>query len=219
MILHLETSTQTCSVALSNQGMLVAIEESHAEQYIHGEQLTLYIQKVLVAADITPDQLTAVSVSKGPGSYTGLRIGMSTAKGLAFGLNIPIMGISSLESLIALGQLKYTDATFAAAFAARKSEVFLRIQSEKSLLLEDQSVDLENFTFEANRPLVLLGNTCHSLFDYFGSQQHISDETIVPSALGQVLLAWKRIEIGAVDELYTLTPNYTKPCFITHKKG
>ena len=80
-------------------------------------------------------------------------------------------------------------------------------------------MDLENFTFEANRPLVLLGNACHSLFDYFRSQQHISDETIVPSALGQVLLAWKRIEIGAVDQLYTLTPNYTKPCFITQKKG
>lgn len=219
MILHLETSTQICSVALSNQGKLVAIEESYAEQYIHGEQLTLFIQKVLAAADLTPDQLTAVSVSKGPGSYTGLRIGMATAKGLAFGLNIPIIGISSLESLIAQGQLKYSDATFAAAFSARKSEVYLRIQSEKSLLLEDQSVDLENFTFEANRPLVLLGNACHSLFDYFRSQQHISDETIVPSALGQVLLAWKRFEIGAVDQLYTLTPNYTKPCFITQKKG
>lgn len=120
MILHLETSTHICSVALSNQGKLVAIEESYAEQYIHGEQLTLYIQKVLTSAEITPDQLTAVSVCKGPGSYTGLRIGMSTAKGLAFGLNIPIIGVSSLESLIALGQQKYSDATFAAAFAARK---------------------------------------------------------------------------------------------------
>jgi len=219
MILHLETSTHICSVALSNQGKLVAIEESYAEQYIHGEQLTLYIQKVLTSAEITPDQLTAVSVCKGPGSYTGLRIGMSTAKGLAFGLNIPIICISSLESLIALGQQKYSDATFAAAFAARKSEVFLRIQSEKSLLLEDQSVDLDHFTFESKGPLVLLGNACHTLFDFFGSQHHISDETILPSASGQMLLAWKRFEIGAMDDLNFLTPNYTKPCFITQKKG
>jgi tRNA threonylcarbamoyladenosine biosynthesis protein TsaB len=219
MILHLETSTHICSVALSHQGKLVAIEESHAEQYIHGEQLTRFIQKVLAAADLTPDQLTAVSVSKGPGSFTGLRIGMATAKGLAFGLNIPIIGISSLESLVAQGQLKHSDATFAAAFAARKSEVFLRIQSEKSLLLDDQSVDLEHFTFESNRPLVLLGNACHSLFDYFGSQHHILDETIVPSASGQISLAWKRFENDNIDDLITLSPNYTKPCFIAQKKS
>ena len=90
-ILHLETSTKVCSVALSLDGACIALKESNTDDYQHAEQLTLYIQDVLTQSSLTLKQLNAVSVSSGPGSYTGLRIGVSTAKGLCYALGIPLI--------------------------------------------------------------------------------------------------------------------------------
>lgn len=219
MILHIETSTQICSVALSNQGQLIALEESNSEQYVHGEQLTSYIQKALNTAGIAPNQLNAISVAKGPGSYTGLRIGMATAKGLAVGLNLPIFGVSSLESILSLAQQKYGTATFAAALPARGSEVFLRIQSEKAVLVDDQAVDLDNFQWSMDAPSVIVGAGGHQLYEYLGHPECMVDASMVPSAVGQINLAWRRWLAGQADVLNELSPNYTKPCFIAQKKS
>ncbi|MFM7664472.1 MAG: tRNA (adenosine(37)-N6)-threonylcarbamoyltransferase complex dimerization subunit type 1 TsaB [Bacteroidota bacterium] len=219
MILHLETSTQTCSVALSQTGKLLALEESNSEQYLHGEKLTIFIQKVLDSGGVLPQQIQAISISMGPGSYTGLRIGMATAKGLSLGLNIPIIGISSLHSLVSLGKKKHANATFIAAFEARNTEVFMRIETDKALLLEDQPIDLVDYSFHPNHKVVLLGNAQNKVFDFLGDPTAILEPNLLPSALGQVDLAWQRMLQGKVDDLNTLAPNYTKPCFIAQKKS
>lgn len=219
MILHIETSTQICSVALSNQGQPIALEESNSEQYIHGERLTLYIQKVLETAKITANQLEAISVTKGPGSYTGLRIGMATVKGLAMGLSLPVFGISSLESIISLARQKHGPSTFAAAFHARSSEVFLRIQSENTVWIDDQAVDLVKFQGKLEHSTVIVGSAGRQLYDYLGGPGCVVDEVIAPSALGHVDLTWTRWLAGKADALNELAPNYTKPCFIAEKKS
>lgn len=219
MILHLETSTQNCSVALSSKGKLLAFEESDSDGYIHGEQLTLFIEKVLRTGNVTLKQLEGISVSIGPGSYTGLRIGVSTAKGLALGLNLPIFGISSLESMVEIGQQKYGDKTFVAALEARKSEVFLRIESDKKVVFHDNVVDLATFQWELSGALVLLGNAHLKLQDFLGNHQYVVSEIRSPSALGQVNLAWKRTMQGLPDDVNTLIPNYAKPCFINVVKS
>ena len=81
-ILHIETSTKVCSVALSENGKLIALKESEEDGYSHGENLTLFVEDVLKTAQLTLREIDAVSVASGPGSYTGLRIGVSTAKGI-----------------------------------------------------------------------------------------------------------------------------------------
>ena len=98
-ILHIETSTKVCSVALSLNGNVIALKENQEDGYSHGENLTLFIQDVLNQAKKSVKDINAVSVSSGPGSYTGLRIGVSTAKGLCYPLNIPLIAIDSLTSL------------------------------------------------------------------------------------------------------------------------
>jgi tRNA threonylcarbamoyl adenosine modification protein YeaZ len=98
-ILHLETATRSCSVALSCNGKLVAVKEILTEQFSHAENLTLFVQDVLDQANIVLTNVAAVSVSSGPGSYTGLRIGVSTAKGFCYALGIPLIAIDSLYSL------------------------------------------------------------------------------------------------------------------------
>ena len=124
-ILQLETATQVCSAALSVNGETIALKEL-AAQNIHAGSLTLFIQEVMVQAGLSFADLDAIAVSKGPGSYTGLRIGVSTAKGLCFALDKPLIGVDTLK-MMAEGYLKanmdYTGLV-CAMIDARRMEVF-----------------------------------------------------------------------------------------------
>ncbi len=97
-ILQIETATQVCSVALSLNGKTVAVREE-AAQNIHAAKLTLFIAEVMEIAGVSYADLDAIAVSKGPGSYTGLRIGVSTAKGLCFALDKPLIAINTLKMM------------------------------------------------------------------------------------------------------------------------
>lgn len=101
MILCLETSTKACSVALGKDGKILALKESIDEKHSHSENLTVYVQEVCDQAKIKLADISAVAVSKGPGSFTGLRIGVSVAKGLCYALDKPLIGINSLEAMAA----------------------------------------------------------------------------------------------------------------------
>ena len=122
VFLHLETATKVCSVALSVDGNLVALKESNSDAYIHGEYLTLFIEEVLQVSNINIEQLSAVSISSGPGSYTGLRIGVSTAKGLCFGLQIPLIEIETLDALMQKGMKINETANLLAVLDARRMD-------------------------------------------------------------------------------------------------
>ena len=98
-ILHIETSTKVCSVALGESGNLIDFKEEHSEKYVHAERLTILIKELMESNDINFQKLSAIAISKGPGSYTGLRIGVSTAKGLCYALNIPLISIDSILNL------------------------------------------------------------------------------------------------------------------------
>ncbi len=98
LILTLETSTDICSAALSKDGQLLCYREN-SEGFSHAALLAVFVDEVLKEANVTANQLSAVCVSKGPGSYTGLRIGVSTAKGLCYALNIPLIAIDSLFAM------------------------------------------------------------------------------------------------------------------------
>lgn len=98
LILNLETATKVCSVSLGKDSELLALKEQH-DDYSHAEKLTLFIQEVLEEAGVTIKEIDAVAVSKGPGSYTGLRIGVSTAKGLCYSLEKPLIAVSTLKAM------------------------------------------------------------------------------------------------------------------------
>ncbi len=99
LILCLETATTNCSVTVEQDGNLLAIREDGNKQYSHAEKLHLFIDEVLKEAGLKPKDLNAVALSTGPGSYTGLRIGAAAAKGLCFSLDIPLISVSTLNSL------------------------------------------------------------------------------------------------------------------------
>lgn len=98
-ILNIETSTTNCSVSLAGEGNTIALKAQNDARYSHAENLHFFIKEVLREANLSPEALQAVAVSKGPGSYTGLRIGVSAAKGLCFSLDIPLLSIPTLQAL------------------------------------------------------------------------------------------------------------------------
>ena len=121
-ILNIETSTTNCSVALSKNGKVIGLKEDNSLEYSHAERLHIHIDEVLKTAQISKNQLNAIAISKGPGSYTGLRIGVSAAKGLCFALNIPLISVPTLEALA--HQIENPKGTIVAMLDARRMEVY-----------------------------------------------------------------------------------------------
>lgn len=158
-ILHIDTSTIWCSVALSKDNQLIELKEESSNEngkYIHSEKLHIFIQEVLNNQKIKPSDLSAISVSIGPGSYTGLRIGVASAKGLAAGLNIPIIAIPTLQALSYAAQIKHPSDFYLPLIDARRMECFSAIYNTNltehkslfNLVLTDMlDFTLKNFCF------------------------------------------------------------------------
>lgn len=127
-ILHIETSGAVCSVCLSADGKAIA-EKENATTNAHARTLTLLIESLLSEQNLLFNQINAVAVSIGPGSYTGLRIGLSAAKGLCYALDIPLIAVSTLQSIAhnAYGQTQDAESNYLATIDARRDEVYMAI--------------------------------------------------------------------------------------------
>ena len=136
LILAIETGTDICSVALVRDGELVALRESDEERN-HAKKIGVFVDELLRESGVSADELDAVAVSKGPGSYTGLRIGVSFAKGLCYGQNIPLVAVGSLDSLTEVAREDYEagiidvegweEATLCPMIDARRMEVYTQL--------------------------------------------------------------------------------------------
>ncbi len=145
--LCLETATTVCSVALFENERQLALREIN-EGFSHAENLHVFVQEVLLEANCMPNQLSAIAVSVGPGSYTGLRIGVSTAKGLAYALNIPVIAIDTLQIIAAGTKAEQSSAFYVPMIDARRMEVYTavydaqlnEIEKVEALIVDEQSV-------------------------------------------------------------------------------
>lgn len=209
-ILHLETATKVCSVALSLNGKLVQLKESFDEQYSHGENLTLFFEEVLHLEGISPKELSAISISSGPGSYTGLRIGVSVAKGLCYSLNIPLIAIDSLTCLFELAKIKYSDVTIVPMIDARRMEVFCSVFQNNNQSQEIKAEILEENSFNYLEPFVVCGDACQKLLPFWTNRNVILDSTILSSAKGQVNLAFQKYTNSEFENVAYFEPLYLK---------
>ena len=138
-ILNIETATKNCSVAIAKNGETILCKEIAEEGYSHAEKLHVFIEEAISEAGITVHDLVAIAVSQGPGSYTGLRIGVSAAKGLCFALNIPLIAVDTLQTLAS--QAKVADGKIVPMLDARRMEVYSEIfdanlEVEREILAE-----------------------------------------------------------------------------------
>jgi tRNA threonylcarbamoyladenosine biosynthesis protein TsaB len=210
-ILHIETATKVCSVAVSLNGELISCKESSSDEFIHGEQLTNYISEVISSANIQLENIAAVSVSSGPGSYTGLRIGVSTAKGLCFGLSIPLIAVPSLSSLIFLAKERHPNTTICAMFDARRMEVFRQVVDENWVELVSVGPQvLDEYSMVDFEPFLAVGDGTNKLKELWGNRNIQFDDSIVPSAKGQRILANQKLKAQDFEDIAYFVPNYGK---------
>lgn len=218
VILHLETATKVCSVALSRDGELISLQEINDEQYSHGENLTILIQKALEEVDLKMSDLSAVSIASGPGSYTGLRIGASTAKGICYALNIPLIAIDALTSLAYLAREKYEGMNICAVIDARRMEVYNLITDQDLNPLKEISADIiEQDTYDEFVPFVCIGDGALKLAELWEGRGCVIDLTVLSSAVGQIKFAHQKYEAQDFENVAYWEPFYLKD-FIAGKK-
>tara|TARA_B110000238_G_scaffold190759_1_gene224278 strand:+ start:525 stop:1199 length:675 start_codon:yes stop_codon:yes gene_type:complete len=218
-ILHIETSTKNCSVALSLNGKLIKIIEKSSENYSHGEQLHPFMKKLIDDSQINLQKLAAISVSKGPGSYTGLRIGVSAAKGLCYSLNKPLISVNSLSILAQ--EIEAPKGTFLAPMIdARRMEVYTQILDNQHKVIKETWAEV--LTENSFKDYLSKNNI---LAFGFGSQKtnglikspkfKTLDNPVEPSAKNMVKLSYKKFMNPDFEDVAYFEPYYLKEFYTT----
>lgn len=219
LILHIETATKVCSVALSKDGKLLNLKENNSAEYSHGENLTTYIKDVLTASNYSLNDLSAVAVTSGPGSYTGLRIGVSTAKGLCYALEIPLIAVDALLSLAKIAQAKHEGKNLCALIDARRMEVFSAIYTPELRLLKPISADvIDEDTYTEIDSFVYFGDGASKLQALWENKNYTIDATIHSSARGQIEEAYRKFLANEVEDVAYFEPFYLKDFMGTQPK-
>ena len=218
-ILNIETATKNCSVSIGADGKTIALKELSEEQFNHAEKLHVFIQDVLNEVGISLNDLNAISVSKGPGSYTGLRIGVSSAKGLCYALNIPLIAIDTLEILA--HQLNVEKGFVVPMIDARRMEVFTQVFShDKKALNDPYALIVEENSFDAfNDDIHLIGDGAFKCKELLNTDQfHYYDEFVYPSANEMSLLSFQKYTENKIEDVAYFEPYYLKDFILTTKK-
>ena len=211
LILHIETATKICSVALSDSGTLLDSLDKQPSEYIHGEYLTLFIEELLQNGNKTFQDLDAISVSIGPGSYTGLRIGLAVAKGLCFGLKIPLITVETLDSLLALGRKVHPDQNLCAVLDARRMEVYSKIiSSEETVVSDTEATIIDESTFTDFEPFVCFGDGAAKLSEIWSGRDITINNDIKLSAAGQLNVSIAKFRNNNFEDLAYIKPMYIK---------
>ena len=230
MILCLETATPVCSVALNSACCTLAMRETEG-QNAHSEKITNFIREVMEEAKIDYPQLDAVAVSQGPGSYTGLRIGVSTAKGICYAADLPLMAIDTLEAMAygmkdKLGSQIGPDDLLVPMIDARRMEVYAsvfdanlnRINDTAALVIDENSFE----DLRKDHRLWLFGDGAPKLSKLFENQPNINIiDGFKPSAAYMKVLAERALQQQQFVDVAYLEPFYLKD-FIAgkpHVKG
>lgn len=218
-ILNLETTTKNCSVSVAKNGDCIARKEMSDEQFIHAEYLHLFIQEVLQESQIRFQDLSAIAVSKGPGSYTGLRIGVSAAKGLCYALDLPLLALDTMQILAQ--QIKNPLGTIITVLDARRMEVYYavfdkkykQLQTTQALVVESDS--FYPFLIDANTSFV--GDAVEKMKPILTDAPLSLTENSFPSAKEMCGLSFEKFETNDWENLAYFEPFYLKDFIVTSK--
>jgi len=219
-ILHIETSTKNCSVALSCDGKLINSIEKSSENYSHGEQLHPFIKKLIDDSQINLTKLSAISVSKGPGSYTGLRIGVSAAKGLCYSLNIPLISLNSL-SILAQNISVSKEILLVPMIDARRMEVYTQILDYQYKVLKNTWAEVLNEdSFKkhlSTHNILAFGVGSEKTKNLIVSPNFkVLKELHEPSAKSMVKLTYEKWKKQQFEDIAYFEPYYLKEFYTNH---
>lgn len=212
IILSIETATTNCSVSLSKDGETFALKEDYNNGFSHAERLHVFIEDILTENNIEKSDINAVAVSKGPGSYTGLRIGVSAAKGLCFALGIPLISVSTLESLA--HQVDVTDGCIVSMLDARRMEVYSEIfdfYHNSIRAIEAEILDEMSYKSFLEKGFVyFIGNGVAKTKTLISNDNAFFIEDKLPSANEMGALAYNKYKISDTEDVAYFEPYYLK---------
>ncbi len=230
LILSIETGTDVCSVALANDGELMALRESD-EGRDHAKRVALFVDELLRETGVQPTDLDAIAIGKGPGSYTGLRIGVSFAKGMCYALNIPLIAIGSLDALTEVAREDYdagildiedeewANARLCPMVDARRMEVYSQIfdteGKAQSEVVAEVVTEGSYKEWREEHTFVIFGNGAKKCTEVLADAKFVS---VAPSARGIVRLAEERFNAGKFEDLAYFEPFYLKDFIVIPSK-
>ena len=221
IILNLETATTNCSVSLAKDGALLAIKEHNSPNYSHAEQLHLFIQDVVKKAKVDFKNIDAIAVSKGPGSYTGLRIGVSAAKGLCYSLGVPLISIATLKSMAMQVEAGVADYIIP-VLDARRMEVYSTVFDAQLNQIRDteaEIIDQHSFSeFTSGKNVLILGSGAEKCQEILQHTTIRFDLSVVPSAREMAKASFEKFKAGLFENVAYFEPFYLKDFILQKKK-
>ncbi len=229
LILCIETGTDICSVGLAKDGELLSLRES-GEGRDHARKVAVFVDELLRENHLAPDDIDAVAVGKGPGSYTGLRIGVSFAKGLCYGLQKPLVAVGSLDALVEVAREDYEagilqvddweQAVLCPMVDARRMEVYTQRFDTAGRPLSGvtaEVIDAGSFAAErrSGHPTVIFGNGARKCAELLEGTVFVE---VTPSARGLARLAQQALDAGRQEDIAYFEPFYLKDFVVTTSK-
>lgn len=224
-ILLIETSTRVCSVGVARNGQLLSVQEDHSMNYSHSAILTVFIEKAMHDAGISAKELAAVAVSQGPGSYTGLRIGVSAAKGICFALDLPLLALDTLQSMAKMCLEEKADELihFPAAelplllcpmIDARRMEVYHALFDDRLNRVEaTQAKVIEENSFSAwleHHRMAFFGDGASKCAPLLQHSNAMVFYDVFPSIKGMIVQAFEKFSAGDFVDVAYFEPFYLK---------
>ena len=220
LILNIETSTKNCSVSIARDGKILSLKEINTGAYSHAEMLHPMILETLKETNLTVKDLSAIAVGKGPGSYTGLRIGVSAAKGLCFTHNIPLLAINSLEILAQ--SCSCEDGAIIPMIDARRMEVYSAIFDHNYQFIRETQAEIitqDSFLSQLNKgPVYFLGDGAEKCKEVLSNKNAFFIQGKFPSAKEMALLSYNKYKDNDMEDVAYFEPFYLKDFIATKEK-
>lgn len=214
IFLCIETATKLCSVALIQDNEVIAEKNEKSDQYIHAESLHPFIQDVFEEAGMKPEQIDVIVVSKGPGSYTGLRIGVSATKGLAYALGKPVIAVNSLRAIAFAAAQQDSYDLIAAVIDARRDEVYYSLYDTTAQQFSNTEAVIVGDQFISRfsgRKVLIVGDASAKVSGLIPDQDNISfNPEIKHKASNLYSLALEKYKAEAFEDVAYFEPYYLK---------
>lgn len=213
IILNIETSSTNCSVSLSNNNKLIDCLEKDSPNYSHSQKLHSFISELMEKNNISFKDLDAVAVGIGPGSYTGLRIGLSAAKGICYALDIPLISVSSLENMVSNIQF---EGVIISTIDARRDEVYSCIFNKDKKVLREEIPEIINsksyINYSKTDKVLIVGNGQKKCKEIIDSNNNFNWNINIqkPSASNMGDIAYKKFELNDFEDIAYCEPKYLK---------
>ena len=216
IILNIETSSKNCSVSVSKNGQIIGLKEQSYDEYSHSKSLHVFIDEIFKEIELSPQKLSAVAISEGPGSYTGLRIGVSAAKGICIALNIPLIAIDTMQILAR--KIECTEGYIISAMDARRDEIYysvfksnnckIPIKVGKTDCMIIKSNSFSNY-FESSI-VNFVGNCNEKINKFLNHDNIIFSDFMLPSANEMGIISFSRFKKSEFEDVSDFQPKYLK---------